>query len=116
MILSSVSEILLRIVARINVGSISDFLFQCSSVLLGLLQFVSTVFKKKNQQPKNNKKTPQNNQTISFEESRKGGAGNNQTGRKIIPLICSCNKICQGEKEKNNFFCFNCLGGFLSAA
>lgn len=58
MILSSVSEILLRMQARINVGSIPDFLFQCSSVLLGLLQFISTVFKKT--QPTNQKKTQKN--------------------------------------------------------
>lgn len=47
MILSSVSETLLRILAKINVGNISDFLFQCSLVLLGSLQFISQVFKKK---------------------------------------------------------------------
>lgn len=46
MILSSVSETLLRILTKINVGIISDFLFQCSLVLLGLLQFISTVFLK----------------------------------------------------------------------
>lgn len=87
MILSSVSEILLRMQARINVGSIPDFLFQCSSVLLGLLQFISAVFKKnptnqkKTKKPKKPKQQPHNNQTISFEESRKGGAENNETVR-----------------------------------
>lgn len=113
MILSSVSETLIRILAKMNVGNIPDFLFQCSLILLGSLQFISTVFKKTNQ------KNP--NQTISSEESTKGGAENNQTSRKRIPLMCSYNKICQGKKEKNIFFGWNfvlvsCLKGiFLSS-
>lgn len=95
MILSSVSETLIRILAKMNVGNIPDFLFQCSLILLGSLQFISTVFKKTNQK--------NSNQTISSEESTKGGAENNQTSRKRIPLMCSYNKICQGKKEKNIF-------------
>lgn len=106
MILSSVSETLIRILAKINVGNIPDFLFQCSLVLFGSLQFISTVFKKTNQ------KKP--NQTISSEEGIKGGAENNQTGRKRIPLMCSYNKICQGKKEKKQFCFFLIL--FWSAA
>lgn len=46
MILSSVSETLLRILAKINLGNISDYMFQCSSVLFSSFQFISTAFKK----------------------------------------------------------------------
>lgn len=95
----SVSETLIRILAKINVGNISDFLFQSFSALLDSLQFITECFK-------TNKQTKKYNKTISF-ESRKGRAENNQTGKKRIPLMCSYNKISQGKKEKNQIFCLN---------
>lgn len=73
-----------------------------SFISLGSLQFFSTVIKKK----KKKRKT-------SFEESGKGRAENNQAGRKRVPLMCSCNKICQGKRVKTKFFFVSCLMEFF---
>jgi len=71
MVLSWVTETMLNIQAKINVGNMSIFCFKIlfGFISLSFLQFFGTVIKKKTKQ--------RNPQKPSSEDRRKGGAENN---------------------------------------